>query len=692
MNLQNLAYLLALLVPVTAAAAPKYSQFEIPAHFENNRGQWAPDIRYVARLGEHTVSLTASEAIVPMGHGRDVRIGLRNAHPRPVLEGLEPRTAATNYFVGSRQSWRTGIKQYSRIRYREVYAGIDLDYYLAGDRLEFDFIVRPGADPSVIRMRFSGADKLSLSETGDLVIEAAGRELRQLRPTVYQQTAEGRRPVEGSYRLTGAAEVGFHLGKYAPAGTLVIDPVLVYSSYLGGVNPEVGTVIGVDQQGKLWIAGNTSSADLPVRGGAFKDAKIGGQDIFVARFNPAVTGEASLELLTYLGGTGADEVKALHAGSFFIALAGSTTSTDFPLAGNSTRTTNAGERDIFVTLLNPLETGDNLLAFSTYLGGASTDIANAVTLDADNVYVTGYTTSDNFPLAGATYLSLRRGGYDAFVARITPSLPAENTLTYSTYFGSLSTDVGTAIAVDAGGFIYFGGYSLSDDLPLEGALFSGFQSGRGDAFLAKLDTNRGFPEGLLYSTYFGGSEFDKLYALKLDGAGGIIVAGYTDSDDFPVTANAYQTGLSGDSDVFIARFDLSLGGRQALTYSTYLGGSDTDILYGAAVDRLNRVLVTGYTLSPNFPEKGGGVQNGFGGAIDAFVALVDPASAGESSLIGSTLLGGSEIDAGYGAATDASGRGFVTGFSVSANLPVSEGAYNRSFSGIWDAFISALDF
>jgi hypothetical protein len=135
MNLKNLACLLALLVPVSASAAPKSGQFGVPAHFENNRGQWAPEIRYVARLGEHTVSLTASEAIVPMGHGRNVRIGLRNGRPRPILEGLEPRTAATNYFVGNRQSWLTGIKQYSRIRYHEVYAGIDLDYYLAGDRL-----------------------------------------------------------------------------------------------------------------------------------------------------------------------------------------------------------------------------------------------------------------------------------------------------------------------------------------------------------------------------------------------------------------------------------------------------------------------------------------------------------------------------------------------------------------------------
>jgi hypothetical protein len=677
-----------------AAAAP--AGLRIPAHFEKNQGQLPEHVRYLARLGQHAVLLTGTEAVVPVTKEREVRIAFRNGNPAPRTEALQARVATTNYLVGGRSGWKTGIGQYSRVRYYDVYPGIDVDYYLAGDRLEFDFVVKPGADPDQIRLQFGGADRVTTTATGDLAIEAGGQTIRQLRPVVYQEvpgTGE-RRSIEGAYEVSTRNEVRFRLGGYDPEQSLVIDPVLVYSTYFGGVNPEIGSVIAVDQSGKLWVAGNTASEGLPVRGEPYKDAKAGGQDVFLARFNPAVRGEESLEMLTYLGGTGFDEVRAIDISpSGYIVLAGTTASTDFPTAGNAPRREAVGDRDIFVTLVNPFERGEFLVSFSTYLGGAGLDVANAVAMDrADNIYVTGYTTSEDFPLTGNRYQPNRRGGYEAFVSKLAPGLPDSQSLVYSTYYGSGSTDVGMAIAVDDAGMIYFAGYSLGDTPTSDIPPYSAFPAGRGDGFIAKLDPTKGFPDALIYGGFIGGSDFDKLFSLKLDRTGGVILAGYTDSDDFPVTASAFQRERSGDSDLFVMRMDLTRPPAQQITYSTLLGGTDTDILYGAALDGLNRVVVTGYTLSENFPAKGSSFQGQFNGAIDAFVAWIDPAASGAASLVASTLLGGADIDAGYGVAADARGRAFVTGFSVSSNLPVTEGAWNQSNVGIADAFITAIDF
>jgi hypothetical protein len=399
-------------------------------------------------------------------------------------------------------------------------------------------------------------------------------------------------------------------------------------------------------------------------------------------------------MLTYLGGTGLDEVRAIDISpSGYVVLAGTTASTDFPFVGNATRQTNAGERDVFVAMINPFEQGEFLVSFATYLGGAGLDVANAVATDqSDNIYITGYTTSQDFPLIDGRYQGNNRGGYEVFVSRIEPSRPAAQTLTYSTYYGSDSTDVGMAIEVDQAGMIYFAGYSLSNDVPVSDIPYSAFPAGRGDGFVAKLDPTKGFPEALAYGSFIGGSDFDKPFSLKLDRTGGVILAGYTDSDDFPVTANALQTTKSGDSDLFVLRMDLSRPPAQSITYSTFIGGSDTDILYGAALDGLNRVVLTGYTLSQNFPIKGSSFQGEFKGSIDAFITWVDPAASGAASLIASTLVGGLDIDAAYGVAADSRGRAYITGFSVSSNLPVSEGAWNQSNVGIADAFVTVVDF
>jgi hypothetical protein len=544
-------------------------------------------------------------------------------------------------------------------------------------------------------MRFDGAEPLRMNEAGDLRVSGGGRELRQLRPVVYQPSKDGvRRYVAGRYHPAGDLEVRFALGEYDREQTLVIDPVLVYSSFLGGALPEIGASITVDPRGKVWVAGNTSSEGLPARGGPFAEAKIGGQDIFIARFDPTVAGDSSLEMLTYFGGTGLDEVKAIQASpAGFIALAGSTTSTDFPLAGNSYKTTSAGERDVFVALMNPFEAFELQFAYSTYLGGDAVDVANAVFVDEPgNIYVTGYTTSSNFPLSSAPLQPNKRGGYDMFITKLVPSRAAGQNLDYSTYLGSNTTDVAEGIAADASGFIYVGGYTFAEDFPVAGSSFRADAPGNGDAVLVKIDPTKGFPDALVYGSYFGGNDFDKLYSLKLDAAGGIVIAGYTDSTDFPVTQSAYQRTKSGDSDLFIARFDLNRAGAAALTYSTYLGGSSTDILYSASVDGSNRVAVAGYTLSENFPAKGQAIQNGFGGAIDAFVAWIDPAGSGDASLLGSTLIGGNNIDAGYGVAADFRGRAYLTGFCTSNNFPVTSGAFSSTLSGIYDSFLVAIDY
>jgi len=686
---------LALGDPVPAATVSGMLE-RLPMRFEANQGQLNRRVRYYSRAPGYTLFLTPQEAVLSLSSGasaRVLRISLPAANPEPQLEGILPLAARSNYFLGNRrEAWRTNVQQYQRVRYRGVYPGVDLIYYGNGRQLEYDFEVKPGVDPRRIRMKFTGADKIRLDENGALVLTLGGTEMRQHKPVAYQ---ESHRQVQARYVLLGRGEVGFSLGEYDPNETLVIDPVLSYSTFLGGGSLDAATAVAVDALGYVWVAGSTWSQDFPVAGVAYRDNPAGSQDIFLAKLHPSLAGADSLRYSAYIGGSGDEEPRAMCLdASGGLYLTGVTSSTDFPMAGNSAQSANAGGQDAFVVKLYPEIPFADSLVYSTYLGGSGTDAANAVAVDAaGNIYVAGYTTpAENFPLTANTFQGGSQGGWEAFVTELDPAAAsAAASLRYSTYLGGSSTDVATAVAVDAAGMVYIAGYTVSENFPISDRPYRDFMIGGGDVFLTKLDFSKPGLDALVYSTYLGGSGFDVPLSMVLDASGGIWLAGYTLSSDFPVTATAPQPNYAGLADAFVARMNLALPRAQSLTYATYLGGSGSDVAYGMALEGSGKIYLAGYTTSSDFPTTSDAVQGASGGAADAFVAVLDPAAPFARALVYGSYLGGSFTDAAHAIALDADGNVYLAGYTQSASFPVTDGAFQAALNGFSDAFVVMLN-
>lgn len=675
----------------------------LPLCFEANHGQTVPHVKFLARGDGYRLGLTDTEAILtltrpapgaghapaPSGSFRGnrtrprqavLRIKLDRANPAPRIEGLDPLPGKSHYLLGDDpKQWRTHIPHYARVKYHAVYPGIDLVYYGNQHRLEYDFIVAPGASPDQIRLSFEGARKLRIDERGDLVLETACGELREHKPVIYQEVDGEKRSVAGRYVLKGAKQVGFEIDPYDTGRPLVIDPVLSYATYLGGSGVDRGYGIAVDPAGNTYIAGETDSADFPIDGG-FQSHLLGSRDAFVVKLNAAGT---SILYATYLGGSGSEGATGIAVDTLGNAyVTGQTTSPNFPTA-NAFQTSLRGMGDAFVAKLDP--SGAALL-YATYLGGSSSqEFGFGIAVDGNgHAYVTGETASTNFPIVGALQTSLR-GTRDAFVTRLDTTAAGPASLVYSTYLGGTGAESGRGIAADAAGHAYVTGWTDSLNFPTASA-FQAASAGSLDAFATKLDTNAPGAASLLYSTYLGGSGSDQGFSIGADVAGNAYLTGSTTSLNFP-TLNGYQTLSGGSSDAFVAKLDTTLAGSASLLYATCLGGNGSDRGTGIAVDGTGRVWVVGETASTNFPTQDA-PQVSLGGNRDAFVTRLNPAAAGAASLLFSTYLGGGGFDTGTGIALDAGGSASVTGFTASADFPV-PGALQSGFGGgMHDAFIA----
>jgi hypothetical protein len=606
---------------------------------------------------------------------------LVGARPAAELAGLDEFPGKSNYFLGNDpQQWHTSVRTYARVRYQEAYPGIDLIYYGQRRQLEYDFVVAPGAEPSTIRVRLDGAQKLRVDRNGDLVFEVERAELRLHKPVVYQtaqpESASAKQFVEGRYLLNGEHEVGFEVAAYDRRQPLIIDPALSYATYLGGSGDDFGTGIAVDSAGNAYVAGYTSSADFPIAN-PLQPTNHGGADVFVAALDP--TG-STLLYSTYLGGGSTDYGSGIavdSAGNAYVT--GQTFSTDFPTA-NPLQPTNHGLGDAFVAALDP--TGATLL-YSSYLGGSGIDYGAGIAVDsAGNAYVTGNTYSTDFPTANPLQPT-NHGGYDAFVAVLDPT---GATLRYSTYLGGSGIDVGNGIAVDSAGNAYVTGDTYSTDFPTASPL-QPMIAGQDDAFVSVLD-----PTGatLLYSTYLGGLSNDGGFAIAVDSASNAYVTGYTASTNFP-TVNPVQPMNHGDPyNAFVTAVDPT---GSTLLYSTYLGGSAYDFARGIAVDSAGDAYVTGYTNSTEFPTANP-VQPTNHGGYDAFVAAFDPTGA---TLLYATYLGGSNDEGGFGSAligggiaVDSAGNAYVTGYTQSPNFPTANPLQPTHGGGFDDAFVAKI--
>jgi hypothetical protein len=663
----------------------------LPLRFEANRGQMDPAVLYAARANGYRLLFGAAGPSIAVGSHR-VGITLLHGNPAPHLEALDPQPTRTDYLIGSRSQWHTGIPTFARVRYDAVYPGVDLVYYGSQSQLEYDFVLSPGADPDAIRIRFSGADRIRVNAAGDLVIAAAGSEIVQRRPLVYQRDAQGgRREVATAYRLLDRNTVGFRVAGYDRARQLIIDPVLTYCTYMGGSGTDQINAVKY-HNGMLYLAGQTDTSDQPPVYGAWSNNLQGQTNITLAIVDTTKSPSFPVVYFAYIGGQSVDIPLAMDVDKNGVAyLTGSTTSTNFPMAGNAFQTTGAGAHTAsFVSVVDPSQYGGNSLVFSSFLSGTTgTDVGNGIAAGSNGlIYVIGTARSTDFPVTANAYQAVLWGTQDTFLCQIDPSA---GSLLYATYLGGEDEDDGRAILVDSSGLVYFAASTLSQEFPMAGQQYRGVPAGASDVIVGVMDMSQSGTASLVYATYFGGSGNEEVRGMAFDAKGNVVITGYTLSSDFPVTAKAVQSNYAGNGDAFVAVFDPAITYTGGLLYSTYLGGASGDVGYGVAADTSNNLYVTGYTLSSNLPKAGGTVpQATWGGGTDLFVAKINTAVAGTAGLMYTTYLGATNTYVPSGIAVGPDGTAYAVGYG-GIGLPTSANASQGGYAGgISDGFLAVI--
>jgi hypothetical protein len=658
---------------------------QLPIRFEANQGQTDAQVKFLARGSGYTVFLTPTGAVLSLqqesGGGDVIRMQLAGANPAPAVLGRDELPGKSNYLIGNDPAqWHPGVANYGKVEYENVYPGVNLVYYGNQQQLEYDFQVAPGANPQAIALSFQGARDVTLDGQGDLVLHTSGSDVVEHAPVLYQENGGVRQSVSGQYVLEGNGQVGFRVGAYDHSKPLVIDPVLSYSTYLGGSSNDEGFAIAVDTAGNAYVAGRTNSTNFPTTPGAFQGSDSASYDAFVTKLNAA--GNA-LAYSTYLGGNDLDTGDGIAvdaAGNAYVT--GWTRSSNFPTTPGAFQTTDPAKYDgAFVTKLNP--TG-SALVYSTYLGAYSGNTrAYGIAINAvGDAWVTGWTGVNPFPTtAGAYQNKFGGGGQDAFVTELNAMGSA---LLYSTYLGGSGGEAGQGIAVDAAGDAYVSGNTSSSNFPTTAGCFEPTQAYSGTVgFIAKLDPSQSGGASLIYSTYF--NDVGGLGSIAVDSAGNAYVTGGTGgthATSYP-TVNALQPVYGGNGDTTVAKLNAA---GSALIYSTYLGGSGSDGSGSIAVDAAGNAYVTGNTFSTDFPMINP-VQAANGGAHDAFVTKINAAG---SALVYSTYLGGSADEYALGIAVDAAGSAYVTGETFSTNFPTVNAFQPAYPGGSYSAFVAKI--
>lgn len=601
-----------------------------------------------------------------------VKVGFLDADPKCAAQGIDELPGKVNYLTGSDQSkWHTDIPTFKGVIYRNVWPGIDAIYRGDSNRLKYDIRVSPGADLSQIRLRYEGADSLSLDENGELHVATSVADFRENVPGIYQEKDGESIQLEGGYVLLDANTVGFRIEGYDPSLPLVIDPAsdLIYSTFLSGMSAtgEVMNVIAVDASGCAYVVGSTNSSDFPTTAGAFDTILNGTSDAFVTKLSSS---GSVLVYSTFLGGTGGDGAKAIAVDSSGCAyVAGSTSSSDFPTTPGAFDTSYDSKGGTFVAKLS---FSGSALVYSTFLGGSGGDSAKAIAVDASGcAYVAGNTLSSDFPTTpGAFDTSYNGSGSsdcDTFITKLNSNGSA---LIYSTYLGMVG-GVGSlhALAVDASGCAYAAGVTNSPSFPTTPGAFDTSFDGYCDCFITKLDTSG---SALVYSTFKGGSGEDYADSIAVDASGCAYVSG--------ISHDYYMN----DSIAFVTKLNVN---GSALVYSKDFGGPSQEVALAIAVDDFGCAYVAGLTESSDFPTTTDAFDRSLSGYRDGFVAKLNSTG---SAFVYSTFLGGTGLDIAYAIAIDIFGCAYVVGITTSSDFPITTGAFDTSFNGDRDVFVSKL--
>jgi Beta-propeller repeat len=698
----------------------------LPISFEPNQGQTDGRVKFLAQGHGYGLYLSPSEAVLSLPQGSlaglapaAVEMRLAGANQQAEMAGTEPLRGHSNYLIGNDpKRWLHNIPQFGRVQYHAVYPGIDLAFYGNQNKLEYDFEVAPGSDARQIELNFQGATNLSVANDGDLVLALADRELRFAAPHIYQKTPAGNQTVAGSFVLRAKNAVGFEIGAYDRSRTLVIDPVLTFSTYLGGAGDESCTVItgatagfvphcpsiAVDSGGRIYLAGATSTpAAGPFSGFApnASNTVTGASDyVFISRISLSSAG-GTLDYVTYLGGsTGPQYPVGIGVDNGFnVYVAGTTNAPDFPVTGSAFQSApvSPGNNHAFVT---QLDSSGSLAVYSTYLSGNGVDVASNMTVDSQGrVYVIGTTTSSNFPTTLGALQPAANSANQFFFSRINTALNTTNSLQYSTYIGG-STPVagatagvvaGGAVAVDSTFNVYLAGGTNFTDMgspnPWISNAYQAGEQGGIDVWAAKLNApaNNTQQYTVAYGTYFGGTGDDVAYGIATDGTS-TYVTGSTNSVITPTSATttlSFQKCLdqppatttctapaSPTPNAFVAKFGVpavsgTTQGTVPLDYFSYLGGSGPqDVGLAIVADSLGNATLTGLTSSATtFPTTASPFQPSYGGGnSDAFIARLNTTGTATSTNSStSSFLGGSGTDIGTSIVLDSSLNTYVTG-------------------------------
>lgn len=592
-----------------------YASFERPLYFEKNKGQFHQDTAFLARAAGYHCLITprSVEFILPLDD-KSLKVGMEliGADAGNNLEGHDLLPSTSHYFIGNEPSaWRQNVPHFQKVIHRDVYANVDIVYLSDGRDIRYDFVVRPGGNPNQIRMRFHGADSVKINRKGELEIAVGAAKLVHKKPSIFQELNGERKSVSGRFIKKGKREIGFSIGRYDKGQTLIIDPTVRFSSFLGGSGDDQFWGIAAGRSGSRYLTGYSSSLNWPT-------------------LNPVQGSRAGME-------------------------------------------------DAVVVKLSP----NNQLVWSTYFGGSRGDFGTGIALtDNEDVYITGITASLNFPLVSATQSGFAGGGFDSFVFGLSND---GQQIRSSTYLGGNGLEFVPKIGIDLGRNVYVVGQTSSTNFPVTSSAFQSTNAGQEDGFLTafKLD-----PWALRYSTYFGGSANDYLAGIAVDPdrTGVVYTVGASNSSNIPTTANAIQPQNAGGFDAMVQLWRIDLDFSSAfLDYCSYLGGSQDDFGAAIAIDGTGRFYFGGTTSSPNFPTLN--PIQGYGGAVDGFVAQINPAMSGQQSLTASSFLGGNGDDTINSIAVSPSDQSvYLAGSTQSNNIPTTDNAFRRqhiSLESMW---------
>jgi hypothetical protein len=669
---------------------------QISLSFEPNVGQEDGAVKFLSRTPSYTMFMKQDEVVlalrphspstaasqVPSSSSRTIHIKFVDANQAVEIKGLEELSGTVNYFVGNDESkWKTDISTYRKVNYNGIYSGIDLVFYGTNHKLEYDFVVKPGADPREIRLALDGVDSVNIDKNGALILSSGADAIVFKIPLIYQASKYGNKQIAGSYlpehsavQGQGKTTVSFKLGAYDRSKPLIIDPVLDYSTYLGGIDGDWASGVAVNSAGEAYVVGTTSSPDFPTTPGSVQPNPSGCnpgtycRDVFITKFNASGT---ALMYSTYLGGSNDDYGTAIAVDSSGNAyVTGDTQSTDFPTTAGAFQRSCGGTcfyNDAFVAKLNA---NGSVLAYSTYLGGSNEDDGTGISVLNGNAYVSGFSASVDFPVTPGAFQTQLQGQGDSFVVELNAN---GTVLNYGTFIGE---GTGPGIAVDSTGNSYLAGATSSANFPFTSSAFhTAFFSGPIDnTYITKLNSTG---SALFYSALLGGAS---ITSITIDGAGAAYFAGPA-GPFYPISAGAVDPPCGNGTLVAKLSPDGSVLNSSALVCSGSFGQASI------TKDQVGNIFVFGDTDSTTMPTTVGAFQTSINNGCCFSAAFLAKLAPDFSALGYSTYFGGSSGATAGGSATDTAGNLYGVGSTSSSDFPVHD-AFQATYGGGGDAFVS----